>query len=124
NEDLFDTSRCEGKPPFEVVSVKPEDGRANVLLDRPEILVELSEEVHPESLENPDLVVVRTLRRPPGQEAAPAGNGPRPEPAHGNPLAPVPFALADDSPLEERVTGSLDLKKPNVLRFIPDAPLR
>ncbi|HEX5694253.1 MAG TPA: hypothetical protein VFY00_06510, partial [Arenimonas sp.] len=48
NERYFDTSRCKGRVPFEVVSVKPEDGRANVLEDDPAILVELSEDVHPE----------------------------------------------------------------------------
>ncbi|HEX5693830.1 MAG TPA: Ig-like domain-containing protein, partial [Arenimonas sp.] len=117
-------SRCEGRAPFEVVSVKPEDGRANVLEDDPEILVELSEDVHPESLENPDLIVVRTLRRAPDGAPVLADDASAREATANAPLTPVPFALGDESTLEERVAGSVDLEEPNVLRFIPDAPLR
>lgn len=124
NERLFDTSRCEGRAPFEVVSVKPEDGRRNVLEDQPQILVELSEDVHPESLRNPDLIVVRTLRRIPEGDPGLAGDDSARDATAPNPLVPVPFALADESPLEERVAGSIELRKPNVLHFIPDAPLR
>lgn len=124
NERLFDTSRCEGRVPFEVVSVKPTDGRANVLEADPEILVELSEDVHPESLQNPDLIVVRTLRRAPGAQPDPAVDESRREATAGNPLTSVPFALAGEHTLEERVPGQVDLAESNVLRFVPDAPLR
>ena len=56
NDAEFATSLCDAPPPFEMVKILPEDGRDNVLLKSPAILLEFNQDIHPESLENPDLV--------------------------------------------------------------------
>src|SRR5690606_36352235 len=63
NDAELATSLCDAPPPFEMVKILPEDGRDNALLERPEILLEFNQDIHPESLENPDLVVVRTKQK-------------------------------------------------------------
>lgn len=122
NERYFNTSRCEGRAPFEVVSVKPEDGRENVLEEKPEILVELSEDVHPESLENPDLIVVRTLLRSPTLQAG--TSEPALQQTPNDLFTPAQAMLGDDEWLDERVPGTLELEDERTIRFVPDVPLR
>ncbi len=148
NDAEFATSLCDAPPPFEMVKILPEDGRDNVLLERPEILLEFNQDIHPQSLENPDLVVVRTklkaleLRQPwldalppelqerlrkaswefPAQVAEPAPPGHAVE-LDWTPEHMVP-AMDDDDPDGEHVPGTVDLDGPRTLRFVPSRPLR
>lgn len=148
NDAEFATSLCDAPPPFELVKILPEDGRDNVLLKSPEILLEFNQDIHPDSLENPDLVVVRTklkaatLRQPwldalpqelkerllkepwefPGQVAEPASQGHAVE-LDWTPGHMVP-AMEDEDPDGERVPGKIDLDGLRTLRFVPSEPLR
>lgn len=148
NDAPFSTSLCSAPPPFEMVKILPEEGRDNVLLERPEILLEFNQDIHPDSLENPDLVVVRTklkaatLRQPwldalpqelkerlvkepwelPAQVADSAPPGHAVE-LDWTPEHMVP-AMEEDDLDGERVPGIIDLDGPRTLRFVPSAPLR
>lgn len=148
NDAEFATSLCDAPPPFEMVKILPEDGRDNVLLKSPEILLEFNQDIHPDSLENPDLVVVRTklkaaTLRQPWVDALPqelqerllkqpwefpaqvAGSAP---PGHAVELDWTPEhmvpAMEDDDPDGERVPGKIELDGPRTLRFVPSNPLR
>lgn len=149
NDAEFSTSLCDAPPPFEMVKILPEDGRDNVLLERPEILLEFNQDIHPESLENPDLVLVRTMRLPADQQQTWRNDLPphlqdmlrRNElPPHvqemlqrgGAPFtaeqdwtpAPVAPVMEDDEPNAERVSGTIDLDGSRTVRFVPHEPLR
>lgn len=148
NDAEFATSLCDAPPPFEMVKILPEDGRDNVLLKSPEILLEFNQDIHPDSLENPDLVVVRTklkaaTLRQPWLDALPqelkerllkqpwefpaqvAGTAP---PGHAVELDWTPEhmvpAMEDEDPDGERVPGKIDLDGLRTLRFVPSRPLR
>ena len=141
NDAPFSTSLCSAPPPFEMVKILPEDGRDNVLLGRPEtlpdgrhnellgrpeILLEFNRDVHPDSLDNPDLVVVRTMRLPPHQQLTPVRDESMPRYTVDRRWTPVPPAPAmeEDEPDAERVPGTLELEGPRTLRFLPGVTLR